>query len=428
MTSLISNNPWWLKSLIGEGIGVVGTYAREEIRYSYRNKKPRPNLEDELNKVRENLNDTKCLFAKYKAIKQQKEDQLNEVPKPQPIRGILRQPKIEYSFLFDQWIWEGGVTLLFSPTKLGKTTCAVQIANDIASGSPSKMLPDVRNQHNHAPQTVLYYDLESDETDFHDRYGMASDGLSPNLKIIYDCIFDTSEFLMDSIARTISYVDDNVTVVIDNISMIGDSKLPAKTEQLMKRIKSLQSQFKQTGHLLTFILVAHTVKATDDKIDLEDISGSSNFANLSSSILTMEKCGLGNDYRILKLLRTRKDAGIEDGLVIVVKRSADPYLHFEYVDTMYEDDALKGVEYSPEKASSQDSKPGSKRGRKPAKYSELSDDEILKLKEMVDAIGKNIPFGGTIYPTKASIAKHFDIPDTYVDRMVKKADKIQSQP
>lgn len=406
-----SQIPWWLKSIGLSGISIITSVVKDELHFHYRGKKPHPDTEDELDELEDMINTLEQKLEATQVSEQQKTDKLKSVPKPQTLTSITTGPKIDYHFLFGRWIWEGGITLLFSPTKLGKTTCAVQIANDIASGSPSKMLPDELNQDSHAPQTVLYYDLESDETDFQDRYGMAPNQFSPNLQFIFDYVFDTMDELMCSIEETAPLYEGNVTVVIDNTSMVGDSKYQAKTEMLIKRIKKLQSEFKSKGHLITFILVAHTHKTTDDKIELEDISGSSNFANLTRCILTIEKSGIGNDYRILKLLNTRKKEGIEDGKVIVVQRKADPFLHFEYYATMDEDDALTGnITKAPPSSGN--------RGPKAGTYTPLTIEQVGLLKAMVDAILAQQPLeiDGMVMDSKHKIAQHFDICDQYVKR------------
>lgn len=406
-----NKTPWWVKAISITGISVLGTWLKDQIHYEFRGKKPHPDTEDELDELGDMVQNLKKDVSDSQS---QKQKRLDAIPKPQTLSTILKQPKTEYENLFGPWIWSGGITVLFSPTKLGKTTCAVQIAADIASGSPSLMLPDELNQSPHTPQTVLYYDLESDETDFQDRYGMAASEISPNLKISFDYVYDTTDELMDCIEQNLSDYDSNVTVVIDNTSMVGDSKYQAKTEQLVKRIKSMQSMFKQRGHLLTFLLIAHTHKTKDDKIELEDISGSSNFVNLSRCNLAMEKSGFGNDFRILKLLNTRKLEGIEDGKVLVVKRCSDPFLHFEYYATMDEDDALSGqIPQSVER---------SKPGPKVSTYPELSAEQILSLKKKVEAIGTS----EQTLPTKKAIAEHYGIPESYISRYLAKAAKIET--
>jgi len=406
MSIKFSKTPWWVKSIGITGMTVVGAYIKEELRYHFRGKKPHPDTENELDELEDMVNEVKQELSKSKMQAQQKQEILDSVPKPQSLSTILEHSKIEYSYLFGPWIWEGGCTVLFSPTKLGKTTCAVQIANDIACGTPSMMLPPELNQP-HSPQAVLYNDLESDDTDFQDRYGMAPNEFSPNLQFTFDHVFDTSEELMDSIENNVFQFNGNVTVVIDNTSMIGDSKYQAKTEQLIKRIKALQTRFKQNGHLLTFILVAHTHKTIDDKIELEDISGSSNFANLSRSILAIEKSGFGNDYRILKPLSSRKKDVLEDDQVIVIKRCSDPYLHFEYFATMNEDDALAGNNPEQPESPKEKGKPGPKSDMYP-----MTIEQIRSMKDMIDAIGTP----NQKLPTKKSIAEHFGIPASYIDR------------
>lgn len=395
-------------------VDIAGTICKEEVHRQYSLARKTVCFEEYVNILDDKAADLRYRIERLEKKAAKKQGRINTIPKPQSFSSILDQPKTEYEYLFGPWIWSGCTTVLFSPTKVGKTTCAVQIASDIASGSPSKMLPAELDMGTHAPQTVLYFDLESDETDFQDRYGMAPNEFSSNLKISFDYVYDTIEELLDCIKQNISVYDSNVTVVIDNTSMVGDSKYQAKTEQLMKRIKSMQSMFKQRGHLLTFILIAHTHKTTDDKIELEDMSGSSNFANLSRCILAMEKSGLGNDYRILKLLDTRKKEGIEDGKVIVIKRCSDPFLHFEYYATMNEDDAISGRRSQ----SSERSKPGPK----PTTYPELSAEQIMSLKKDVEAIGKP----EQVLPTKKAIAEHYGIPESYIPRYLAKAAKIES--
>ena len=69
--------------------------------------------------------------------------------------------------IFDQFWYEGEVSILFADTNLGKSILAVQIGNSVSKGTPID-----RFESETIKQKILYFDFELSDKQFQNRYSI----------------------------------------------------------------------------------------------------------------------------------------------------------------------------------------------------------------------------------------------------------------
>lgn len=277
--------------------------------------------------------------TKPKDTNQDKGDGTHEEPsKPlasETLAETLNKADRPAAKLIGGLISPGDRVFLFSTTNQGKSTLSMELGLDIASGRPSKI---VAEDEPHAPQRVIVYDSEQSDQDILNRYGEYGD-LPKNLKRVPDCTFNSVSDLIKDIELQIQGIHEDTTFVLDNLTNICPRLTPESARQFHESLKKLQTDFHQKGHLLTFVIVGHTVK-TDPygKPSINDISGSSNLANFATSVYALWPTCYGEDHKMLVPLKARNFK--KDGTVLVLRLVEEHYLHFEYVRSVPLEDAM----------------------------------------------------------------------------------------
>lgn len=225
-------------------------------------------------------------------------------------------------------IRRGGINLIFSPTGEGKSILAMQMAIEMASGQPTKLLKDADQPRQSV--TTLVYDEEQDEEDILERYGKMGYMYPDNLRRFESCWFDDEAALLDDIAKQCTSRATELCIIIDNITSIIPALSSNKTRKFYKRLKQIQKEAKGLGYRITFIVVAHTIKGYDSNITLKDLAGNANISNFLNRCIAIVPTKLGEKIKMLTVLKNRDSL---KGDATVIKLEEDPYLHFEYMST-----------------------------------------------------------------------------------------------
>lgn len=254
----------------------------------------------------------------------------NETPRVEPktLNDVISGAE-DVQPLVGSYLCKEDVMGIVAETNQGKSILATQIAVELASGTPSAILPEDEKTVV-KPQTVFLYDSEQTDSDMKQRYGQHGFSFPDSLFRISNCAFLNEEQLLNDVEKRVMGCTDDVLVVIDNKTSI----IPALASEAMRsfilRLKSIQSLVKQTGHSATVIIVAHTSKrnGSKTKIGVDDIAGSANFGNLVSSIISLERSDVDDERRI-RVVKSRKQK--KNPKTIRVKQVEEPYLHFELI-------------------------------------------------------------------------------------------------
>lgn len=256
-------------------------------------------------------------------------DIFNNRPKPAEIvRGMLT---------------ENNIALVSSKPGLGKSILVMQICIEAAQGVSSSLA-----ETDNASQkcyNVIYYDFEMIPDDYNSRYGGISEELKElPMKLVNSSLIDidsisTVEKLLQNIRFNLKGVRENTIIVIDTITDISDISTMNGSKKLMNGLKKVRNEVNRRGYSLTVILEGHISKQVDWKpITRKDLQGSVNIEAFAESVIVIEPTCLGEGYAMVKALKQR-GAAIKD-TVTLLKRSDNPYVHFEFEDEMDEKDLL----------------------------------------------------------------------------------------
>ena len=243
--------------------------------------------------------------------------------------------------LFDDLMFEGETTILFSRSNVGKTALGTQIANSIAGGDPINgfVLETTGGE------KVLYWDFELSKKQVSMRYD--NPAFSDNL--IRCAINPNAPVPVNSNHSAIMYAGVERSVVktgikkliIDNLTYMGEDLAEgAEALLLMKRLKDLKER-----HGLTMLIDAHTPKIEPFKpIHLNHLAGSANLGNFIDACFALgEVKGLDN-MRYIKQLKVRSTAlkyGAGNVILCELKKE-NGMLQFIHRGTRPEDDLIKG--------------------------------------------------------------------------------------
>lgn len=256
----------------------------------------------------------------------------------QCIADGAKAPKLEY--IVNQLI-EPGIGVIVGKSNIGKTILAIQLMNHISTGT--KVFDILTTQKN----KVMIIDCEMTDRQIANRYrysdgdyyNFSQDLLRAKLKInILEKDFLAT--LINSIR--ISVKDNDVSfILIDNLmSIIYDLNKPALVLEFMLGIKKLQEDTS-----ISILLIAHPRKGIDltEKMDLEDVYGSSYIGNFLDYAIGLRKSKLNPSEILLKLLKTRMDVNSfnEENIIVLGLGNKMGVPMFEFIRYDAEDVHLK---------------------------------------------------------------------------------------
>jgi len=263
----------------------------------------------------------------------------NDPPPPlasETLEETLNKPHRPVAKFIGGLITQGEQVILFSPTNQGKSIISMQMAIEIASGNPSKI---VAKDEPHAAQRVIVYDSEQSDYDIRNRYGKF-DGFPQELERVPNCTFkDAFELIKDIEQRTKDMMNEDLTIVLDNPTNMVPMFTSEPARLFHEGLKKLQYEFIKKGHLLTIIIVGHTTKIDPYRVpDTKFIFGSLNLCNFANCVLALWPTRFGEDQKMLFPLKARNFK--KDGKAIVIRMVDEPYLHFEYEQSALPEDVI----------------------------------------------------------------------------------------
>ena len=221
---------------------------------------------------------------------------------------------------------EGSICNVHSPEKGGKSAFAKQVALDYVHGTNSMGLPDVEMSSSYHNEAFIY-DAELDDEDVEERYENLGD---TKVKRCPNAHFTTPQQFIEHMSKSISNVNANTFVVVDNVTTVCNNFNKADVDEVRAECKSLQKDFCERGHRLTFIFIHHT-KASVDGSNRNDRAGSVEWGRVGTLNLSLLLCNLGSDFRVLKVINHRgKDGLLAQGEVAVLRLVGNSYLHFQF--------------------------------------------------------------------------------------------------
>ena len=239
-------------------------------------------------------------------------------------------------------LWfEGEVCILFADTNIGKSICAVQVANNVSRGENIDVFGSEASQ-----QVVLYLDFELSDKQFQSRYSVdwQNDYLwdSKFFRVRINPQFtdfdDFEKQLFIEIEKAIA--DYNATIlIVDNITYLRMQSTETGKEALplMKYLTQMKNKFK-----LSLLVLAHTPKRINPSMPLtiNDLAGSKQLANFADSVFCIGKSTQGSTLRYIKQLKARSCAVMDE---VWVCELAKPYnfLGFTFINLDNEANHLK---------------------------------------------------------------------------------------
>jgi hypothetical protein len=245
--------------------------------------------------------------------------------------------------LFSEFWHEGELAILFADTNLGKSILAVQIANAISKGVPTKGFKlDAQKQ------KVLYFDFEMSDKQFEKRYSEEYQNhfcwddnflrveINPNY--ISHLKFETE--LFKAIENAILKYEAKI-LIIDNLTYLKTQATDTAKEALplMKLLKELKLK-----HDLSILALAHTPKRNlSNPISKNDLAGSKHLANFADSIFAIGESVKDKSLRYLKQIKARATEMIydtENVMVFEITKHIN-YLGFAFTEYGNEKDHLR---------------------------------------------------------------------------------------
>lgn len=263
---------------------------------------------------------------------------------------------------------EGEICNIVAAKKVGKSTLAFQIAHECAYNQKSSLVPD-NLDYKSSPQDVFYYDSENSIDTIFERYKDLNDNRVNRIPQAY---FEKPQDLVESVRHYTEEINNNVLVIIDNVTAISTRFSGNDVNKLRKELGKMQSEFISRGYRLTFILLHHT-KTGKTGLGQDETAGAKEWEGLATQTLVLCNTSKDNEIKWLTVNNSRgKNKLLEDGEALCLRIKECPYLHFEYIAT----EKINGVSCK-DAYNSQVQKENSKRTPKWA----LTDEETNLVKE-----------------------------------------------
>ena len=216
--------------------------------------------------------------------------------------------------LFANVLVKQEVTFFFGDTGIGKSTFAIQIAEEVARKGFK----------------TLYVNFELAQTQLAQRYQLKV--FSENLRIAtidYALMHDVTEqgMMLEEIERLA--VEDKVEVlVIDNFTnLCVNSKEGSEAGNIMLKLLSLRMQ-----HKWTILILAHVPKRKPgDPLTLNDLAGSKIISNMADNVVAINKSKKDKNMRYLIQQKYRSFPIELDSKNVqeLMMTNSDGWLHFE---------------------------------------------------------------------------------------------------
>lgn len=233
------------------------------------------------------------------------------------------------------WYETGGIV---GYNNSGKSTLVRQIARGFSQGHQEvNLFPDWQDGKGVA---VLLVALEHNGSHFK-QYDADQNKSFPNLRIITN--FDSITELEAVIQKTADENPSGLVLFIDNYeklySLISNNKERAISNfgKWLEKLKNTRYEKRQP---FTCINVFHTKKdyKTSKSLELCDVAGNANYTRFCQDFLAFSGCKLGDNFRILKILKNKYEEN--RSMVSVLRFSDSKIWMFEHVEEANEVDVL----------------------------------------------------------------------------------------
>lgn len=250
----------------------------------------------------------------------------------QCIQDGAKQPDLEY--IIDRLI-EEGIGVYFAKSNQGKTTLGVQMLDDIALGRNS--IANLRTN----KRTCLYIDCEMDDRQIKNRYTDKDGNHKQFSENFYRATLtinilekDFLKNLIQSIKRSVLEYNIDFLLIDNLMTIIYDLNKPNLVLEFMLGLKKLREET-----TISILIIAHPRKGIElsEKMDLEDVYGSSYIGNFLDYAIGLRKSKLNSSEILLKLLKTRMDVNNfnEDNIIVLSlgNKMGVPVFEFNRYDT-----------------------------------------------------------------------------------------------
>lgn len=239
-------------------------------------------------------------------------------------------------------LWfEGEVAILFADTNVGKSICAVQVADNVSNGVNKDVFGSEASQ-----QVVLYLDFELSDKQFEARYSVDwkkhylwdSKFFRVRINPEFTDFEDFEKQLFNEIENAVK--DYKATIlIVDNITYLRMQSTESGKEALplMKYLTQLKNEFK-----LSLLVLAHTPKRLNPSMPLtiNDLAGSKQLANFADSVFCIGKSTQGTNLRYIKQLKARSCQVMEEVWICELDKPHN-FLGFTFQNVDYEANHLK---------------------------------------------------------------------------------------
>lgn len=218
--------------------------------------------------------------------------------------------------LLGKLIYSGDIAIVYGEFGTGKSTLALQIAEDIATGKRSQILLEEDDQGLHKPQEVLYYDGEMDATDYNKIYGDYDVSSIKNITLIRGFYFPSPKEWLEDLENRLATVKTNVTVFLDNLSCLT-SAISGNVirEFFLNDLKRIQQDYSKQGVEVTFVFMAHTNKEGE-------LAGSQNISNFGTNVIGLFKSE-NKDFIYMQTTKNRKYGDMARKIFLLQKKQTE---------------------------------------------------------------------------------------------------------
>lgn len=229
----------------------------------------------------------------------------------------------------------GGITNLFSPPGIGKTTLAVESLIAYSEGKCPTCIPSQKNIICN-PQRAIIFASEKEIRSVRNKLN----GYQVNhecFSYIKNASYTDPILLLNDICKRLQGTTTDTILAIDNItSIIPNTLQDADVKKFMSLLQLIIEDYAERNIAISFLLLHHTNKEGFSKKQLgnEVMKGSSLWNTLANSTYALSYYKEG--MRILR--QTKQRDGIDRGDTnFLIKIEEKPYVHFKYVGIVKND-------------------------------------------------------------------------------------------
>ena len=248
--------------------------------------------------------------------------------------------------IFDQFWYEGEVSILFADTNLGKSILAVQIGNSVSKGIPIKGFESETIK-----QKILYFDFELSDKQFQNRYSINFENsysfdddflrVQINAETTSNSSLSEEEMIIKSLEESIIETNAKI-IIIDNLTYLKNETEKARNASpLMKLLRALKNKYD-----LSILILAHTPKRDQSKpLSKNDLQGSKMIINFCDSCFAIGESQKDSKLRYLKQIKVRQSEFKFDTNNVALCQIDKPlnFLGFEFLDFSSEREHLKEI-------------------------------------------------------------------------------------